>query len=66
MQEILPSGIWTIQCTAIMYMMDSDPIKSYALTCKMPRWVNYSDFHTTSEDHVAWIINLQIGCQRRS
>jgi hypothetical protein len=37
MQEILPSGIWTIQCTAKCIMVDSDPIESYALTCKMPR-----------------------------
>jgi hypothetical protein len=35
MQEILPSRIWTIQCN--MYMMESDPIESYTLTCKMPR-----------------------------
>jgi hypothetical protein len=26
-----------------------------------PDRVNYPDFHTTSEDHAAWIINLQTG-----
>jgi hypothetical protein len=44
-----------------MYMMDSDPIESHVLA-KCPDWVNYPDFHTTSEDHAAWIINLQTGC----
>jgi hypothetical protein len=47
-----------------MYMMNSDPIVSYIyipLLAKCPGRVNYPDFHTTSEDHAAWIINLQTG-----
>jgi hypothetical protein len=38
-----------------MYVMDGDPIESYTLG------VIYPIFHTTSEDHAAWIINLQTG-----
>jgi hypothetical protein len=56
-----------------MYMMESDPIESYrcyALSAdlrhrsitrlgKLPP--PPPDFHTSSEDHAAWIINLQTG-----
>jgi hypothetical protein len=31
------------------------------LLAKCPDRVNYPDFHATSEDHAAWIINLQTG-----
>jgi hypothetical protein len=32
-----------------------------SLLAKCPDRVNYPDFHTKSEDHAAWIINLQTG-----
>jgi hypothetical protein len=45
-----------------MYMIDSDPIKSYTLTCKMPRSGKLPPtFNQRQEDHAAWIINLQTG-----
>jgi hypothetical protein len=44
-----------------MYMMDSDPIESYTLTCKMTRSGKLPQLSYNAEDHAAWIINLQTG-----
>jgi hypothetical protein len=64
MQEILPRGIWTIQCTAICTWWTVTRLRLIPLLpllAKCPDRVIYPDFHTTSEDHAAWIINLQTG-----
>jgi hypothetical protein len=52
MQEILPSGCtwWTVTRLRVIHLLP-----------KCPDRLNYPDFHTTSEDHAAWIINLQTG-----
>jgi hypothetical protein len=42
-----------------MYMIDSDPIESYTLTCKMPRSDKLPP--TFNQRHAAWVINLQTG-----
>jgi hypothetical protein len=59
MQEILSSGIWTIQCTAICTWSTVTRLRVIPLLAKCPDRVNYPDCHRTSEDHAAWIINLQ-------
>jgi hypothetical protein len=51
----------TIQCTAICTWWTVTRLRVIPLLAKCPNRVNYPDFHITSEDHAAWIINLQTG-----